>query len=232
VSNVYDFFCRVLRGFYDRRIATPPVLDLDRYFPYHKVFAENWEQIKEECLGVMQDIGSIPQFHQVMEAQRPLSTYGNKYWRVFFLRAYGRDHGRNQSRCPFTTSLLKHNKSIQSAAFSILEGRKHIPEHAGPFRGILRYHLGLLMEKNADGSASNRLKIDGVVHELKEGGELLWDDTYPHEAWNDNHRVRAALVLDVMRPGMSLPLRIVTNVIIIIVRSWIVLKGIFRDRAS
>ena len=37
------------------------------------------------------------------------------------------------------------------------------------------------------------------------------DDTYPHEAWNDSDAVRAVLILDVIRPGMSLPLRLLTR---------------------
>jgi aspartate beta-hydroxylase len=226
VSRSYDVARRVVGAVYDRRIATPAVLDLDHYFPGHKMFSENWREIKEECLGVLQDVASIPQFHEVMEAQRSLSAHGNKYWRVFLLKMYGRDHHRNQSRCPFTTSLIKRDRSIQSAAFSILEGRKHIPRHTGPFRGILRYHLGLVMPNNADGSYSNRLAIDDVAYELRDGGELLFDDTYPHEAWNDSDAIRVALTLDIKRPGMSLPLRLMTNVIIGIVGGWIALKGI------
>jgi aspartate beta-hydroxylase len=77
----------------------------------------------------------------------------------------------------------------------------------------------------ADGTSSNRLKIDGNGYELREGAELLWDDTYPHEAWNDSEQVRAVLMLDVMRPGMSLPLRWVTLAIITLVRLWIMIKG-------
>jgi aspartate beta-hydroxylase len=225
MSTAYDLGCRAVSALYNHAIATPPILDLNRYFPDHELFARNWHKIREECLGAMQDVGSVPQFHELMEAQKPLSTHGDKYWRLFLLKAYGSNHRRNQTKCPFTASLLKQARSVQSATFSILEGRKHIPVHRGPFRGVLRYHLGLVIPARADGRSSNRLKIDGNVHELKEGGELLWDDTYPHEAWNDSESVRAVLMLDVIRPGMSLALRLVTSAIITLVRVWIVIKG-------
>jgi aspartate beta-hydroxylase len=225
MSRAYDFGCRAVSALYDRAIATPPILDLNRYFSDHELFAHNWRRIREECLGTLQDVGSVPQFHELMEEQRPLSTHGDKYWRLFVLKAYGSNHRRNQTKCPITASLLKQAPSVLSATFSILEGRKHIPVHRGPFRGVLRYHLGLVIPARADGTSSNRLKIDGNGYELREGAELLWDDTYPHEAWNDSEQVRAVLMLDVMRPGMSLPLRWVTLAIITLVRLWIMIKG-------
>jgi aspartate beta-hydroxylase len=225
MSRTYDLGCKAVGALYDQAIATPAILDLNRYFPDHELFVRNWHKIRDECLAAMQDIASVPQFHELMEEQRPLSAHGGKYWRLFLLKAYGSNHRRNQTKCPFTASLLKQARSVQSATFSILEGRKHIPLHRGPFRGVVRYHLGLVIPRNADGSPSNRLTIDGTTYGLKEGGELLWDDTYPHEAWNDSEAVRAVLILDILRPGMSLRLRLLTRVIITLVRTWIVLKG-------
>ena len=45
MTTFYDFVSANLRSFYDRRIATPPVLDSDRYFPEHVVFTQNWRTI-------------------------------------------------------------------------------------------------------------------------------------------------------------------------------------------
>jgi len=224
VTTLYDFVSATLRSLYDRQIATPPVLDPDRYFPDHLVFTENWKKIQDECLQLMRDMGAIPHFHEVMPEQKSLSEYGSKYWRLFILRAYGVDHPANRTKCPFTASLFMHNKTIQSVAISFLEGKKHIPTHRGPFRGILRYHLGLVIPRNPDGSSTNRLRINGVIHELSEGHGLLWDDTYLHEAWNDSESVRAVLLIDVVRPDLPRLLAVVNNVIIFLVRLWIALK--------
>ena len=220
VTSFYDLVSATLRSFYDRRIATPPILDCDRYFPDHVVFTDNWPGIREECMRLMRDMGAIPYFHDVMPEQRPLSEYGDKYWRLFILKAYGVNHPANQAKCPFTASLLKH-KSIHSVAISFLEGKKHIPAHRGPFRGVLRYHLGLVIPRNADGSSTNRLRIDGVLHELNEGKELLWDDTNVHEAWNDSESVRAVLLVDVARRDMPSSLSLLNNLIIFLLRLWI-----------
>ena len=87
VTTFYDFVSATLRSFYDRRIATPPILDCDRYFPDHVVFTDNWQKIQDECLQLMRDMGAIPHFHEVMPEQRPLSEYGKRYWRLLVLRA-------------------------------------------------------------------------------------------------------------------------------------------------
>jgi aspartate beta-hydroxylase len=224
VTTVYDFVSATLRSFYDRGIATPPILDCDRYFPDHVVFTEHWQKIRDECLQLMQDMGTIPHFHEVMPEQQPLSEYGNKYWRLLVLRAYGIDHPGNQAKFPFTASLFKHNKSIQSVAISFLEGQKHIPTHRGPFRGVLRYHLGLVIPRNTDGSSTSRLRINGLIHELSEGHGLLWDDTFLHEAWNDSESVRAVMLIDVVRPDMPRILTGVNKLIILLLRLWIALK--------
>ena len=224
VSTFYDLVSATIRSFYDRRIATPPILDCDRYFPEHVVFTNNWQKIRDECLHLMRDMGAIPHFHEVMPEQRPLSEHGKKFWRLLVLRAYGVDHPGNQAKCPVTASLFKNNKSIQSVAISFLEANKHIPIHRGPFRGVLRYHLGLVIPRNADGSSTNRLRINGLLHELSEGHGLLWDDTYLHEAWNESESVRAVLLIDVVRPDMPRLLTVMNNLIIFLLRLWIALK--------
>ena len=38
-----------------------------------------------------------------------------------------------------------------SACLSFVAPGKHIPVHRGPFRGVLRFHLGLIVPPDADG---------------------------------------------------------------------------------
>lgn len=217
MNRLYTTSSGMVRGLYDRYLDTPPILDKQRYFPEHRLFEEHWPEIREECLALMAEMESVPQFHELMEEQADLSQYGNKYWRMCVLRAYGADNAANQARCPATAQLLKGRPHILSATISFLEARKHIPAHRGPFRGILRFHLGVVIPKKADGGSSSQLMIDGKIYPLEEGGTLLWDDTYEHAAWNDADSIRAALLLDVARPGMPWPLAAF---------NWLVLKTI------
>ena len=39
---------------------------------------------------------------------------------------------------------------MTTAMFSILSPRKHILDHRGPYKGVLRYHLGLIVPKDAE----------------------------------------------------------------------------------
>ena len=202
MNRLYSVSSGMVRGLYGRYLDTPPVLDKQRYFPDYRLFEEHWPDIHRECLALMEEIGAIPQFHELMQEQAELSQYGGKYWRMFVLRAYGVDNTPNQARCPATAALLKDRPQILSATISFLEGGKRIPAHRGPFRGILRFHLGVVIPKLLDGRSASPLMIDGKVYPLEEGSTLLWDDTYEHAAWNDADGIRAALLLDIARPGM------------------------------
>jgi aspartate beta-hydroxylase len=214
MANFYEAGSGVLRRLYDVQVQTPPVLDRQRYFPGHADFEAEWRSIRAECLARMDVMGSIPEFHDIMAEQAELSKHGGRFWRLFVLRAYGADHRANLAQCPVLRRLLQAHPEVTSAAFSILEGGKHIPAHRGPFRGILRYHLPLVIPPPLMGQASNRLRVDSASYALEEGRGILWDDTYEHEAWNDSAAPRAVLLLDVFRPGLSWPLRVLSHGIV------------------
>ena len=86
---------------------------------------------------------------------------------------------------------------MQTAFFSILAPRKHIPDHRGPFKGLLRYHLALKIPEPRE---LCRIDVGGELRHWEEGKSLLFDDTYVHEAWNDSDDVRVVLFVDVVRP--------------------------------
>jgi aspartate beta-hydroxylase len=211
---IYEAASGALRRVYDRRVDTPPVLERQRYFPGHAAFEAEWQSIRTECLALMAEMGAIPEFHDLMAEQAVLSKHGGRFWRLYVLRAYGADHRANQARCPALGRLLRAHPEVTSAAFSILEGGKHIPAHRGPFRGILRYHLPLVIPPPVAGRPSNHLRVDTVSQHLEEGRGILWDDTYEHEAWNESPAPRAVLLLDVFRPEMPWGLWLLTHAVV------------------
>ena len=211
---IYEAASGALRRIYDRRVDTPPVLERQRYFPGHVAFEAEWQLIRAECVALMGEMGTIPEFHDLMAEQAVLSKHGGRFWRLYVLRAYGADHRANQVRCPALGRLLRAHPEVTSAAFSILEGGKHIPAHRGPFRGILRYHLPLVIPPPVAGRPSNHLRVDAVSQHLEEGRGILWDDTYEHEAWNESPAPRAVLLLDVFRPEMPWGLWLLTHAVV------------------
>ena len=86
---------------------------------------------------------------------------------------------------------------MTTAMFSILSPGKHIDAHRGPYRGVLRYHLGLRIPEPAEASG---ISVGGEIRHWAEGSSLLFDDGYEHFAWNDTDGVRVVLFMDVLRP--------------------------------
>src|SRR5262249_44014939 len=159
-------------------IDAPPILDATHDFPNGKLFAAAWKGLRDEALAIRMD--RIPRFHDIMQEQEAISANDGRDWRMFVMKAYGAAMEDNLARCPVMAGLLAACPEVLSATFSYLAPGKHIPVHRGPFRGVMRFHVGLSMPRNADGALGAILWIDGEPHLLEDGGTLLWDDTYPH----------------------------------------------------
>ena len=52
MADIYDRAATIIRQIYDRRITTPPVLDMESNFPDGQKFALAWRAIREEALAV------------------------------------------------------------------------------------------------------------------------------------------------------------------------------------
>jgi aspartate beta-hydroxylase len=213
MDSLYELSSRMIRRIYDARIKTPSVLDTDTYFPGAKRFQSAWMQIRQEALDVMKNAQGIPRFHEIMPAQAEISASDGKDWRMFLLKVYGQNIRANQAACPVLSELVASTPEVLSATLSFLAPHKHIPRHAGPFRGILRFQLNLEAPTDADGRPGAVLWLDHHEHRLANGECLLWDDTYPHEVWNHSDQPRIALLLDVRRPAMPLDLRLLSRAV-------------------
>jgi beta-hydroxylase len=118
-------------------------------------------------------------------------------WKTFFLRGVGMDCRENARRCPETMKMLEKIPGVTTAFFSILSPRKHIPSHRGPWAGVLRLHVGLLVPEPRD---QVRIRIANQTCLWQEGRCLIFDDTWNHEVWNDTDGYRVVLFIDFERP--------------------------------
>jgi aspartate beta-hydroxylase len=203
-----------LRWIYDRRIDAPSILNAADDFPGGADFAAAWEGLRAEALTVAGMMDRIPRFHEIMGEQAEISANDGLDWRMYVMKAYGADVKANLARCPVLASLLRVHPEVVSATYSYLAPGKHIPVHRGPFRGVLRFHLGLSMPRDEHGELGATLWIDGEAHRLADGESLLWDDTYPHEVLNATDSVRIALLLDVRRGGLPADMAALSSLLI------------------
>ncbi|HTQ13605.1 MAG TPA: aspartyl/asparaginyl beta-hydroxylase domain-containing protein [Rhizomicrobium sp.] len=212
MTTLYGRAGDALRWIYDHRIEAPPVLDAARDFPNGARFVCAWRDMRREALAIRME--QAPRFHDIMAEQTEISANDGRDWRMFVMKAYGAEVPANLARCPTVARLLGECPDVLSATFSYLAPGKHIPVHRGPFRGILRFHLGLSMPRGADGVPGAILWVDGVPHRLGDGECMLWDDTYPHEVLNTTEEMRVALLLDVWRPRQPADMAALSSAIV------------------
>ncbi len=180
-------------------------------FPWARRLEAGWPLIRAELDRVLEDREHLPNFQDISVDQASITN--DDKWKTYFLYGYGFKSDANCARCPDTARLCAEIPGMKTAFFSILSPRKHIEEHRGPYKGVLRYHLGLRIPEPTDGC---RIRVDQDVRHWSEGGSLIFDDTYEHEAWNDTDGVRVVLFVDFVRP-LRFPASLV---------NWLVLRAI------
>lgn len=210
----YDQTANLVRLIYDRRIIGPPILDAGAYFPAADAFAAAWREIRDEAERVAARLQSVPRFHEFMHEQEAISANDDRDWRIFVLKAYGFEVAKNMAACPRLAALVTGTSGILSASISFMAPRKHIPAHRGPFRGVIRFYLGLSVPRRADGSPAAVLTVDGKEYRVGDGEWLLWDDTYRHEVLNESDSIRSVLLLDVWRRDMPFDMDLFSRALI------------------
>jgi beta-hydroxylase len=150
--------------------------------------------MRQELEVVLERRDELPSFHEISRGQSRIS---DDRWKTFFLYAYGFKADGNCRRCPETTRIVEAIPGMKTAFFSILAPGKHIPAHRGPYRGVIRYHLGLRVPEPRDHC---RIRVGDEIRHWEEGKSLVFDDTYEHEVWNDTPGTRVVLFVDFVRP--------------------------------
>ncbi|HVU51377.1 MAG TPA: aspartyl/asparaginyl beta-hydroxylase domain-containing protein [Polyangia bacterium] len=175
------------------RVPTSPILSA-RDFPWVKPLEESWREIRSELEGVLTYRDDLPAFHEI---NGDATTIRDDKWKSYFFYGFGRRSEANCRRCPRTAELISRVPGMKTAFFSILAPGVRIPPHRGPWKGFIRYHLGLIVPEPADRCG---IMVGGQEAHWREGESLVFDDTYEHQVWNDTAGTRVVLFLDVVRP--------------------------------
>ncbi len=164
-------------------------------FPWVEHVEANWTVIREELEGVLENHEALPNFQDISKDQIEITD--DDRWKTFFLYGYGFEAKLGTEMCPRTAALMREIPGMTTAMFSILSPRKHILDHRGPYKGVLRYHLGLIVPREAEDC---RIRVGEDFRHWQEGQSMIFDDTFNHEVWNDTEETRVVLFVDVLRP--------------------------------
>ena len=181
----------------------PVFFDVDRSYPALNELTRNYRVILRELESILERRASLPRYHELDASQYNISgrLQTHRDWKVFMLYAMGLKPASNRAQCPETCALIDRIPNLWQAFFSILDPCKSIPPHEGPYKGYLRFHLGLkIPEKNPP-----TIRVKDRYHTWRVGEGVLFDDSWEHEVFNESEDIRAILIVDVMRPMPALP---------------------------
>ena len=191
------------------QVETTPFID-PRQFEWHELVTSEWTKVQSELKAVLSAVDKIPIFQEIGEELKPLTD--DDKWLSYFFYAYGQRFEKQCSECPDTARLLQKIPGMKTAFFSILSPGKRLPPHRGPYRGVMRYHLPLLVPQHGPCG----IRVGDQTATFEEGVGIMFDDTYEHEAWNDTKETRVVLFLDITRP-MKFPFNIINSAIITVI---------------
>lgn len=174
-------------------------------FPWVRTLEASWSVIRRELDLLLKHKEDIPNLQDISPEQSSLAH--GEDWKSFFFYGFGHKIARNCFLCPETAHIVSKIPGLKMAMFSILAPKSHITAHRGPYKGVLRYHLGLLIP--ASGTAC-RIRVAGETRSWQEGRSLIFDDSYEHEAWNDSDCHRVILFVDFVRP-LPFPLSVLNR---------------------
>ena len=190
------------------KVGNPSVYD-NAVFPWAAEVESEWRTIRKELEGVLTRKDELPDFHDIAADVASISKDAG--WKTFLLMGYGVKSERNIALCPGTWRIVQKIPGLKTAMFSIFEPGKHLPAHRGPYNGLLRLHLGLIVPEPRDQVA---IRVENRICHWEEGRAIVFDDAYEHEAWNKTDKMRVVLFVDFVKP-----LRFPANIV-----NWLILN--------
>ena len=158
-----------------------------------QVLRDNWQVMRDEALQLSDD-GKIKSSTGLNDVG--FNSFFRAGWTRFYLKWYDDYLPSANKLCPKTVEILKRTPSIKAAMFASLPPGGELIRHRDPYAGALRYHLGLSTPNSDDCF----ILVDGNEHSWRDGKDVLFDETFIHEAHNKTDDQRIILFADVHRP--------------------------------
>jgi ornithine lipid ester-linked acyl 2-hydroxylase len=200
---------RVLMHF--SKVEDKPFLNSDD-FEWANALEINWQKIRKEVDNLLEKPENIPNFQDISKDQTNLTK--DDLWKTFFLYGYGFKFEPNCNLCPETTRVIEAIPDMYTAMFSVLAPGKHIPRHRGPYKGLLRAHLALLVPEP---KKECWIQVGEETASWDEGKCIVFDDTFKHQVQNNTEGTRVVLFLDILRP-LRFPGSLLNSLILNLIR--------------
>ncbi|MEZ5009068.1 MAG: aspartyl/asparaginyl beta-hydroxylase domain-containing protein [Chitinophagales bacterium] len=180
-----------------------PFMSSYKNYPFH-LLEENWTIILEEYLSAL-NIIQPKDIQSYFEEQKKIVL--DNEWQTIPLRLYNHNFNENCALFPKTIEILNQIGGVSSVLFSALLAGKEIRPHKGPYKGVVRCHLGLIIPSDRKNC---KIVVNNKIRHWNEGKVLLLDDTFEHYAVNHTKEDRVVLFLDIDRK-LPFPLNIVNK---------------------
>jgi beta-hydroxylase len=190
------------------KVGNPPIYD-KAVFPWAAEVEAAFPAIRTELVRVLTRKDDLPGFHEISSDVSTISQ--DRGWKTFLLAGYGFRSDANIALCPQTWAACQKIPGLITVMFSILEPGKHLPPHRGPYNGVLRLHLGLIVPEPREDLG---IRVENEIYRWKDGEAVMFDDAFEHEAWNRTPHTRVVLFVDFRKP-----LRFPANVL-----NWLLLN--------
>lgn len=164
-------------------------------FDFLDVLRPSFSEMRKEALGVIQEMQRLDWVYPELFRRDSLLDGGSRA--RFMLWFVGMRLKTNMDRCPRAAELCWSIPGLVSAGFYLLGPQTKMLSHVGTRSDILRCHFGLVVPPNC------ALKVAGEERAWQEGEFLVFDDTHPHEAWNESDQYRCVFHLDFYHKPMS-----------------------------
>ena len=165
----------------------------DNILKESRILSENWETIRDEALASYKSYKTI---RGDMFFKDDIIKKDDE-WKKLYIKWYTNEIDKVAlEKCPKTCKIIESLPTVKLAMISVLSPGAKIYPHSGPFKGCLRYHLGL----KTPNSDKCYISVNGKKYSWRDGKGILLDDTYKHWVINDTNETRIILFCDIVRP--------------------------------
>jgi ornithine lipid ester-linked acyl 2-hydroxylase len=200
----------IINDFLSKHCSDPAVFD-SKNFVWTKTFRDNQKTILAEYENYTKTY-MIPKYKDINVETSSCDINGG--WKTLFLKIYGVSTTITKM-FPVTTKLIEECPCTL-AFFSVFEPNTKLVRHRGVYKGVIRYHLPLIIPDEWDKCFIN---VNGRVLNWRIGEDLMFDDMFLHHAENNTNQKRVILFLDIKRDFKNPLLNLLNTILLKFIKS-------------